>query len=151
MKTAERRARLIEWLEILHANVQQLLLDDHLFWEFQKIVEGNGQFQNASGLFLQFVAGGYIRSAAIGIRRQAKSDRNSVSVLRFLDEVRDYPHLVSRERCQAPASSICPSQLSSESQSNRSFGVLLLGIIDSQRHVDITSNLANDSSRISTL
>jgi hypothetical protein len=33
----------------------------------------------------------------MGIRRHAKSDRDSVSVVRFLGEVRDYPQLVSRQ------------------------------------------------------
>jgi len=97
MTDAERLIRLIEWLETIYADVQQLLLDDHLFWEFQKIVEHNDQFLKASGLFTRFIATGYIRSAAIGVRRQAKSDNDSVSVVRFLCEVRDYPQIVSRQ------------------------------------------------------
>ena len=97
MTDAERLIRLIKWLETIYADVQQLLLDDHLFWEFQKIVEHNDEFLKASGLFTRFIATGYIRSAAIGVRRQAKSDKDSVSVVRFLCEVRDYPQIVSRQ------------------------------------------------------
>jgi hypothetical protein len=91
----ERRERLIEWLEIVFADVQHLLLNDHVFWEFQKVVGQNDQFLSASGLFTQFVAEAYAQSAAVGVRRHAKID-DSISAVCLLREVRDYPELVSR-------------------------------------------------------
>ena len=96
MTEADRRARLINWLEIIYADVQHLLINDHLFWEFQKIVEGNNAFLEASGLFTQFIAAAYTESAAVGVRRQAKSHQDSVSIVRFLKEIRDHPETVSR-------------------------------------------------------
>jgi hypothetical protein len=33
MDERARRSRLIQWLEIIYADVQDLLLDDHIFWE----------------------------------------------------------------------------------------------------------------------
>jgi hypothetical protein len=96
MTEAERRGRLTNWLEIIFADLQQLLLNDHLFWEFQRIVDRNDEFLNASGLFTQFIAQAYAQSAAVGIRRHAKADNDSISVMRFLREVRDHPEIVSR-------------------------------------------------------
>jgi hypothetical protein len=92
----ERRNRLIDWLETVYTDVQQLLLNDHLFWEFQRVVDQNDEFLNASGLFTQFIADAYAQSAAVGVRRHAKVDDDSISVVRFLKEVRDYPGIVSR-------------------------------------------------------
>jgi hypothetical protein len=97
MTDADRRKRLINWLETIYADLQRLLLNDHLFWEFQEIVEQNDEFLKASGLFTQFIAAAYTQSAAVGVRRHAKSDKDSVSIVRFLREVRDHPQIVSRE------------------------------------------------------
>ena len=72
MEEGDRRRRLIGWLEVIFADLQQLLLNDHLFWEFQGIVERNDEFLNASGLFTQFIASAYVQSATTGIRRQVK-------------------------------------------------------------------------------
>jgi hypothetical protein len=92
---AERRNRLINWLEIVYSDVQQLLLNDYLFWEFQRVVDHNDEFLGASGLFTQFIAQAYAQSGAVGVRRHAKADDDSISILRFLREVRDYPEIVS--------------------------------------------------------
>ena len=97
MDETERRARLIQWLEVIFSDVQDLLLDDHVFWELQDIVRNNPQFVQASGLFTQWMASAFIQAAAVSVRRQAKSDDDSVSLKRFLLEIRKYPSLVSRE------------------------------------------------------
>jgi hypothetical protein len=97
MDETERRDRLIQWLEVIFSDVQDLLLDDHVFWELQDIVRNNPQFAQASGLFTQWMASTFVQAAAVGVRRQAKSDDDSVSLKRFLLEIRKFPSLVSRE------------------------------------------------------
>ena len=97
MTETERRDRLIGWLDVVYVDVQHLLLNDHVFWEFQNVVKQNDQFLSASGLFTQFIAEAYAHSAAVGIRRHAKADKDSISIMRFLEEVRDHPQTVSRE------------------------------------------------------
>jgi AbiU2 len=96
MNESERRARLIEWLEIILKEVQDLLLDDHIFWEFQKLVEANPKFKQSPGLFTQWMASSFIQATATGVRRQAKINDESISLARFLAEVERYPNLVSR-------------------------------------------------------
>jgi hypothetical protein len=97
MNEAERRDRLIQWLEVIFRDVQKLLVDDHIFWELQEIVRSNPKFKQASGLFTQWTASAFIQAAAAAVRRQAKANSDSVSLKRFLREVQRYPCLVSRE------------------------------------------------------
>jgi hypothetical protein len=96
MTEAERRARLIQWLEVILKDVQDLLLDDHIFWEFQKVVAANPNFLKSPGLFTQWMASAFIQATATGVRRQAKVNDDSISLARFLAKVEKYPDLVSR-------------------------------------------------------
>ena len=96
MEESTRRARLIEWLQVIVQEVQDLLLDDHVFWELQDIVCSNPRFSTASGLFTQWMASAFVQATAVGVRRQAKADGRSVSLKRFMQEVQKYPSLVSR-------------------------------------------------------
>ena len=96
MNEDERRARLIGWLETIFKDVQDLLLDDYVFWQLQEIVSENPRFKDCSGLFGQWMASAFVQATTMGVRRQAKIGDDSVSLRRFLDEVRRYPSLVSR-------------------------------------------------------
>lgn len=97
MNESARRARLIEWLKVIVEEVQELLLDDHVFWELQDIIRSNPRFSTASGLFTQWMASAFVQATAVAVRRQAKADGDSVSLKRFLQEVQKCPSLVSRE------------------------------------------------------
>ncbi len=72
----ERRDRLIKWLEDIYREVQQLLVNEHLFWELQKIVKENDNFKDASGLFTRWIADGFKNSSMIAVRRQVKLDKH---------------------------------------------------------------------------
>lgn len=97
MKESERRVRLIQWLETICKDVEDLLLGDYIFWALQDVVDANPRFKAASGLFTQWIASAFIQATAVGVRRQAKADKDSVSLRRFLQEVKKYPTLVSRK------------------------------------------------------
>lgn len=97
MDETERRTRLIQWLEIIFDDVQDLLIDDHIFWELQEVVQKNPRFKESSGLFTQWMASAFVQATAVGVRRHAKASDDSVSLCRFLKEVQKYPWLVSRE------------------------------------------------------
>lgn len=96
MTEVERRERLISWLETIYSDVQDLIVDDHLFWCLQGIVGANPRFKDTPGRFTQWIAASYVQSTAVGVRRQAKDREDAVSLRRFLKEVRKYPQLVSR-------------------------------------------------------
>jgi HEPN superfamily AbiU2-like protein len=97
MDTDQRRYRLIGWLDAIRADVEDLILDQHLFWKVQAIIKGNPRFTGEPGLFTHWMASSFAQASAIGVRRQAKSGDDSISLSRFLQEVRAYPSLVSRE------------------------------------------------------
>lgn len=99
MTIDERKSRLIEWLEIIQKDLQILLHNQHIFRELQKIVEQNPRFAKSSGLFTQWMASNYAQATAVGIRRFAKyneKDKDSVSLLRFLNEVKNHSDLITR-------------------------------------------------------
>jgi hypothetical protein len=100
MTVNERRLRLIEWLEIIQKDLQVLLHNQHIFRELQKIAEKNPRFAESSGLFTQWMAWNFAQATAVGIRRFAKyneKDKDSVSLLRFLNEVKKHPDLITRQ------------------------------------------------------
>jgi hypothetical protein len=97
MTEEEQRARLIQRLDKIYSQVQQLLVNDHIFWEFQRVVSENAHFLRASGLFTRWVADGYVHSAVIGLRRQIKAQAGSISLKGFLREIQECPQLISRE------------------------------------------------------
>ncbi len=96
MNEDEKRARLIGWLETIFSEVQDLLLDDYIFWQLQGIVGQNPRFKDCSGMFRQWMASAFVQATAVGVRRQAKTGDDSVSLRRFLNEVQRCPSLVSR-------------------------------------------------------
>lgn len=96
MNESDRRARLIDWLDIIFRDVQSLLLDDHIFWEVQNIVDSNPRFATVPGLFTHWMTSAFAQATANGVRRQAKADKRSASLKRFLLEIQKYPCLVSR-------------------------------------------------------
>jgi hypothetical protein len=96
MNIDERRTRLIGWLEVVRKDVQELMLRHHVFEELQDIVRGNKRFETASGLFGEWLALSYVQSATVGVRRHLKSGDDSVSLRRCLEEIKQYPELVSR-------------------------------------------------------
>jgi hypothetical protein len=87
MDESAQRDRLIKWLEVVSRDVEDLLLDDYMFWELQDVVRRNPRFATASGLFTQWMFTAFVQATAIGVRRQAKADNDSVSLRRFLLEV----------------------------------------------------------------
>jgi hypothetical protein len=97
MIEAERRKRLTEWLDVIYKDVQDVVVDDHVFWEIQEIFRQNSRLAKTPSIFNQWMASAFIQSAALGVRRQADKADTCVSLHRLLLEVKKYPGLVSRE------------------------------------------------------
>jgi hypothetical protein len=96
MTLVQRRERLIEWEKTIYKEVQQILVNEHIFWEFGKVVDDNPEFKSSSNLFTNWIANGYVPSAVIAVRRQLKA-KDSVSARAFLEEVKQFPDIVSRQ------------------------------------------------------
>lgn len=77
--------------------MQDLIIDNHTFWEVQEIIRRNPRVSQSSGHFNHWMMAAHVESAVIGVRRQLKGGGGSVSLRRLLDEFFRYPEIVSRE------------------------------------------------------
>jgi hypothetical protein len=85
------------WLDAIHEEVRILLMDKYIFWEVQKMIKNNPSIQKPSA-FYEFFGSIYGDSALMGIRRQVKIDKKSISLARLLDEICKTPEILSRNR-----------------------------------------------------
>jgi len=84
-----------KWLLVIHDDIQQLVMDKHVFWTVQEIIKDNPDIQKGS-YFYSYLGNTYVSHAVIGVRRQIKIDRQSISLARLLTEIRETPELLSR-------------------------------------------------------
>src|SRR6516164_10579437 len=92
----ELRNRLLGWLKIITADVEDLFVDHHIFWEVQKFVGANPKLREMSGTVNHWMASNFVASAALAVRRQSDQDKDSVSLRRLLEELKARPDLFSR-------------------------------------------------------
>jgi hypothetical protein len=97
MNETERRQRLREWLDTIYREIQDAMVDNHVFWEVQKMFENNSRLADTPSIFNQWMASNFIQAAAVSIRRQTDKNEDSISMHRFLLEVKQFPGLVSRD------------------------------------------------------
>ena len=93
----ERRSHLKKWLDIIKENVTEAVINQHIFWEVQDIIRDNPQLQKTPSAFYLWMGSAFVHSSALAVRREVDRDPRSVSLLRFLTEVRDCPDLVCRK------------------------------------------------------
>lgn len=84
------------WLEVIRDEIRQLLTYQDIFWSVQEIVKKNKRIQKPS-MFFQYLGDTYVTYAVIGIRRQVKRDRDSISFAKLLDAIAINPKQLSRE------------------------------------------------------
>jgi hypothetical protein len=97
MTDQERLRRALGWLDIVAGEVVELLINNYVFWEVQKVIGANQKLQHTESIFFEWMVSVFAHSAAVGMRRQADLDDQSVSLHRLLVELQKYPHLVTRE------------------------------------------------------
>jgi hypothetical protein len=86
----------LQWLKVVHDDIQQLLIKRNIFWEVQDIIKNNGELHKASS-FYSYLGDTYVAYIAIGIRRQIKIDIQSISFARLLTELAKTPVVLSRK------------------------------------------------------
>ena len=85
------------WLEIIRKEVMDLVRSKHIFWQLGDIVKNNPEIQKPNS-FYKFVGETYFAYAVMGIRRQIKPHRDSISIVGLLKEIVEMPCILSRER-----------------------------------------------------
>lgn len=86
-----------KWLNVIYSEIRSLSVNRNIFWEVQHIIENNPKIQKPSS-FYEFLGSTYTISALMGVRRQIKINKDSISFARLLKEVCDIPEVLSRTR-----------------------------------------------------
>ena len=95
MRTDPRLNKWCKWLRIIEDDVGRLLSYRQIFSEVKTIAEQNNKLDLSHPYFSFFVIT-YMDSAVMGIRRQAKPHRDSISLAGLLDEIVKNPQLITR-------------------------------------------------------
>jgi hypothetical protein len=91
-----RLKKWLRWLKVVHDDIQQLLIKRNIFWEVQDIIKANEQLRKPSS-FYRYLGDTYVAYISIGVRRQVKVDRQSISFARLLTELANTPAALSRK------------------------------------------------------
>lgn len=86
-----------KWLETIRYEVMDLVRSKHIFWKLGDVVKNNPKIQKPNS-FYKFVGETYFAYAAMGIRRQIKPHKDSISFTGLLQEIVKTPYILSRER-----------------------------------------------------
>lgn len=97
---SQRYEKWKRWFDEICLDVQALLTMRHVYYELGGIFSENPALQRPS-LFYDYLATTYSTSALMGVRRQVKSDRDSISAARLLEEMKRTPEEITRERYAA--------------------------------------------------
>ena len=87
----------IRWIDIIRKETTSLLFFEDLFNSMKDIYLGNNVFKKDKFIFYDFIVNGYYGIAVMGIRRQLKIDCYSVSLLRLLTEIKEFPEILSKQ------------------------------------------------------
>ena len=91
-----RLKKWLRWLKVGHDDIQQLLIKRNIFGEVQEIIRTNVALHKPSS-FYKYLGDTYVAYISIGIRRQIKIDRLSISFARLLTELANTPAVLSRK------------------------------------------------------
>jgi hypothetical protein len=86
-----------KWIEVIFKDVQTALVYQKVFWEVQDIIKENPKIQKPS-TFYQFLGSGFATLGAVAVRRQIKTQKDSISLALLLKEIASDPQVLSRER-----------------------------------------------------
>src|SRR5438552_10243564 len=92
----QRIEKWLRWLKVVYDDIQKMSINKNIFWEVQKIIRSNKNIQKHSS-FYRYLGDTYVSYITIGIRRQIKIDRQSISFARLLSEIIETPSVLSRD------------------------------------------------------
>lgn len=95
-KIDKRLTKWISWLDVIKAEIQDLVIAKHTFHEVQKMIVENSRLQNPN-LFYRYFTSAYVSHVVIGLRRQIKTDPESISLVLLLQELEKTPELLNRK------------------------------------------------------
>jgi hypothetical protein len=91
-----RLSKWLRWLAVIKIEVQELVVAKHTFHEVQKMIEANPKLQTGNSFYHYFTST-YVSHVVIGLRRQLKTDPQSISLALLLKEITETPEVLSRK------------------------------------------------------
>lgn len=85
----------LRWLEVIRAEVQDLVISKYTFHEVQNIIKENPLLHQPSS-FYGYLSRTYVSHVVIGLRRQLKCDNQSISMARLFGEMIKTPEALTR-------------------------------------------------------
>ncbi len=87
----------IKSLRIIENEVTELLVNNDIFTEVQQIVKKSKDIQEIPSSFYGYFKNTYVSDIIMRIRRQIKTDSNSISLAGLLTDISKYPEILSRK------------------------------------------------------
>ena len=85
----------LKWLDVIKAEVQDLVVARRTFHEIQQLIKDNPALHQPNS-FYDYLSRTYVTHVVIGLRRQIKCDDQSISLARLFEELIESPHILSR-------------------------------------------------------
>jgi hypothetical protein len=85
----------LPWMDVIKAELHDLVVAKHVFHGVQSLIRANPALHQPSS-FYDYLAQTYVSHVVIGVRRQIKSDKQSISMARLLEELVDSPQSMAR-------------------------------------------------------
>lgn len=93
----QKFAKWDRWICTIYKETVKLVEHQQIFREVQDIIKANPEIQKPNA-FYRFLEDTYAAFSIMGIRRQIKHDKNSISLVGLLKEIKQCPSLLSRDR-----------------------------------------------------
>jgi hypothetical protein len=87
----------VRWIDTICAEVEQLCHLKRIFLEAQGIIHANPSLPDRN-TFYEFLNHGYTAIGIMGVRRQVKIQKDSISLTRLLKDIQENPQIISLER-----------------------------------------------------
>ena len=94
-KISPKLKKWLNWMENIQSEIQKLLRDANMFWEVQGIIRENPHIQKPSA-FYSYLGRTYLSHALVGLRRQIKPQKDSISFVGLLEDVAKNPKELSQ-------------------------------------------------------
>lgn len=86
----------LKWLDVIKVEISELLIGRNIFWQLLELIESN-KVSKGKLILGHYLCSSYVSHVVMGIRRQIKVDKQSISFARLLEEIIEKPDLISRE------------------------------------------------------
>jgi hypothetical protein len=90
-----RLGKWLRWLDVIETEIQELVIAKYTFHEVQRMIAENAKLQ-VSNSFYRYFTSSYVSHVVMGLRRQIKTDAQSISLALLLRELTETPHLLTR-------------------------------------------------------